>query len=175
VPFRGLAARRRAALPLAPESVDYASSQFSYRHIGRPRELLGEVFRVLRAGGRFVMTNIDPWSMPGWLLYRYFPEAQALDHHDFVPLEQFVALMGEVGFEDVRLSRTDLSRDERLDDFLAYVVARHRASQLIAIPDAAYTHGVQRLQNAVAKAGVQAVERSEFVLATITADKRKCD
>ena len=160
-----------AALPLATESVDYASSQFSYPHIRRTRELLEEVFRVLKAGGRFVMTNIDPWSMPGWLVYRYFPQAQELDQQDFVPIDRFLTLLGEIGFLRARVSRTDLSRNERLDEFLAYVSDRHRASQLLAIPDAAYQNGLKRLEEAVALSGSGAVAKSEFVVVTIMADK----
>jgi hypothetical protein len=117
------------------------------------------------------MTNIDPWSMPGWLVYRYFPEAEELDHQDFMPTERFVALMGDAGFEDVRVFGTNLSRDERLNEFLAYVSTRHRASQLMAISDAAYNRGVQRLREAVANARPDVVERSEFVLVTIMGDK----
>jgi ubiquinone/menaquinone biosynthesis C-methylase UbiE len=165
-----------AALPLASASVDYATSQFSYPHIGRTRELLLEVFRVLKAGGRFVMTNIDPWLMPGWLVYQYFPEAHELDRQDFVPTDRFLALMRDVGFDHIRVSRTDLSRDERLDQFLAYVSRRHRASQLMAISDAAYHRGLQRLEKTVAHAGVpQVVERSEFVFVTIIGDKPPVD
>jgi SAM-dependent methyltransferase len=162
-----------AALPLASASVHYATSQFSYQHIRRIREFLPEVFRILRGGGRFVMTNIDPWSMPGWLVYRYFPAAQELDHRDFVPSHQLLELMAEAGFRRVRISRTDLSRDERLDEFLAYASDRHRASQLMAISDAAYNRGVQHLVETVAKAAQsqQLVERSEFVLVTIVGDK----
>jgi SAM-dependent methyltransferase len=160
------------ALPLASEIIDYATSQFSYPHIGRTRELLHEVFRVLRGGGRFVMTNIDPWSMPGWLVYRYFPEAQELDHQDFMPTDRFRELMADVGFEHVRVSRTELTRDERLDQFFNYASDRHRASQLMAISDAAYDRGIRALKDAVAKAGMpQVAERSEFVLVTIIGDK----
>lgn len=161
-----------AELPLASASVDYATSQFSYPHVRRTPELLLDVFRVLTAGGRFVMTNIDPWSMPGWLIYRYFPEAQELDHQDFVPIDRFLALMKEAGFAHTRTSRTDLSRDERLDQFLAYVTDRHRASQLMAIPAAAYDRGVQRLKNVLANSrGPEIVEKSEFALVTIIGDK----
>jgi SAM-dependent methyltransferase len=161
-----------ALLPLASATVDYATSQFSYQHIRRPRELVAEVFRVLRAGGRFVMTNIDPWSMPRWLVYRYFPGAYELDQQDFIPVDRFVARMVDAGFVHVRASRKDLTRDEPLREFQAYVSDRHRASQLMAIPDAAYTGGMDRLNRAVAHAaGQPAVERSEFVLVTVTGDK----
>jgi SAM-dependent methyltransferase len=164
-----------AALPLASGSVDYATSQFSYPHVRRTPELLLDVFRILKSGGRFVMTNIDPWAMPGWMVYRYFPEAQDLDYRDFLPTERFVALMGDIGFEHVRVSHTDLSRDEPLDEFLTFVSGRHRASQLMAISDAAYYRGVQRVQETVANAGVPQVERSEFLLVTILGDKPPVD
>src|SRR5712691_11766480 len=82
-------------LPLASRSVDYATEPVFLSPHPASRELAAEVFRVLKAGGRFVMTNIDPWSMPGWLVYRYFPEAEELDRQDFMPTERFVAVMGD--------------------------------------------------------------------------------
>jgi ubiquinone/menaquinone biosynthesis C-methylase UbiE len=160
-----------AALPLVSGTVDYATSHFSYLHVRRTPELLLDVFRVLKAGGRFVMTNIDPRAMPRWMVYRFFPEAQELDHRDFIPTERFVALMGDIGFEHVRVSHTELSRDEQLDEFLTFVSGRHRASQLLAISDAAYYRGVQRVRETVATADVPQVERSQFVLVTILGDK----
>ena len=80
-------------LPFATESFDYVTNQFSYPHVGDTRRLVTEIFHVLRPGGRFVMTNIDPWSMPGWLIYQYFPEAETLDRRDFEPVDRF---MGDV-------------------------------------------------------------------------------
>ena len=117
------------------------------------------------------MTNIDPWSMAGWLLYRFFPEAHELDRQDFLPTDRFVDLMTDAGFGQVRVSRVDLSRDERLDQFFGYVSERHRASQLMAISDAAYQRGIQRVEAAVAKSAPHVLQRSEFVVVTIAADK----
>ena len=64
-----------ASLPFGSASLHYATNQFSYQHIRNTERLLGELYRVLKPGGRFVMTNIDPWSMTDWIIYRYFPEA----------------------------------------------------------------------------------------------------
>ena len=61
-----------AHLPLASASFDYATNQFSYHHIVEQERFVYEMLRVLRPGGRFVMTNIDPWSMVDWSIYRYF-------------------------------------------------------------------------------------------------------
>jgi len=125
-----------ATLPLAGATVDYVTSRYSYQHVKRTPQLLCEVFRVLKPGGRFLMSNIDPWSMPGWLVCQYFPAALTLDQQDFVPVAEFVARMQDVGFRDIRVGREDLSKPERLREFLSYACGRHRASQLMAISDA---------------------------------------
>ena len=57
-------------LPFRKDAFHYVSNQFSYPHVRHKERLVSEVLRVLRPGGRFVMTNIDPWSMDGWVLYR---------------------------------------------------------------------------------------------------------
>jgi len=159
-----------ARLPFVASSFDYACSQFSYHHIARTRRLIAEAFRVLRPHGRFSMTNIDPWAMRGWLVYRYFPEAFEADERDFQTVDDFVSQMRQAGFEDVRVRRADLSKTERLGAFLAYASARHRASQLMTISDAAYAAGLRCLEHAVAREGdVEVV--SPFVLVTITGDK----
>ena len=76
---------------MASASFHYVTNQFSYPHIGDKRSFLAEVFRVLGPGGRFVLTNIDPWSMTGWALYRYFPESFALDERYFLPVATLTA------------------------------------------------------------------------------------
>jgi SAM-dependent methyltransferase len=162
-----------AALPLGSATCDYATSQFAYPHVRNPRRLIAEIHRVLRPGGRLVITNIDPWSMPGWAIYRFFPEALAIDREDFLPVADLVSLLGSAGFGHVRASRRSLPTEERYEDFVALLTERHRASQLMAIPDAAYAAGLDRVRaaaDAAAAEGRQAFE-SEFVLVTISADR----
>lgn len=157
-------------LPFAASSFDYACSQFSYHHIGRTPRLLAEAYRLLRLHGRFSITNIDPWAMRGWLVYRFFPEAFDADERDFRRVDELVALMRAAGFDDMSVRRTELTRTERLGEFLAYASARHRASQLMTISDAAYATGLRCLEHAVAREGdTEAV--SPFVLVTITGEK----
>ena len=159
-------------LPLASASVDYATNQFSYPHIGRTGALLAELLRVLKPGGRFVMTNIDPWSMGGWLIYRFFPAARQRDYQDYLPIERFVALMTTAGFENVHARRREFTREEPLAGFLAFVSERHRASQLMVISDAAYAAGIQRIRDLIrGDTRGDAVMTSEIGLVTITGDK----
>jgi ubiquinone/menaquinone biosynthesis C-methylase UbiE len=163
-----------AVLPVMSDTCDYVTSQFSYPHVRNPHGFITEVFRVLRPGGRFVMTNIDPWSMTGWAIYRYFPEALTLDHQDYLPVDQFVDLMRTTGFSNVSIRHEDRPswRDHRA--FLAFASERHRASQLMAIPDAAYAGGLQRLQQDAAAASDAGDSQfvSEFRVVTIRGDKK---
>jgi ubiquinone/menaquinone biosynthesis C-methylase UbiE len=161
-----------AVLPLHHDSVDYACNQFSYHHMLVKEAMVHEVWRVLKPGGQFVMTNIDPWSMSNWLVYQYFPAARDIDQHDFLPVERFVAVMRAAGFVNVRAHRECHWPREALQDFLAYASQRHRTSQCMVISDADYHAGLQRLEQSIANAqGQQLVVDSEFCLVTIIGDK----
>ena len=159
-------------LPLASGCFDYATNQFSYHHIADKAAFIHEVFRVLRPGGRFVMTNIDPWSMLDWAIYRYFPEAFELDERDCLTSAAFCALMTAVGFAEIRIDRRVTVRPLGLDDFLGYASDRHRTSQFIAISDAAYVQGLARLRRNVADAGAsQPTVDLGVCLLTISGDR----
>jgi len=161
-----------AVLPLHADSVHYVCNQFSYHHMPVKEAMVYEVYRVLKPGGRFVVTNIDPWSMPNWLVYQSFPAARDIDQHDFLPLESFVAIMRAAGFVNVRAHREYHGTREVLQDFLAYASQRHRASQYMALSDADYHAGLQRLAQAIAHAqGQPLVVDTEFCLVTVVGDK----
>jgi demethylmenaquinone methyltransferase/2-methoxy-6-polyprenyl-1,4-benzoquinol methylase len=122
---RGLAGRGRLVggdgehLPVRDGLVDGALVAFGIRNVGEPLAALGEVRRVLRPGGRFVVLE---FSMPEGLLgrayrvyftrilprigglvsgdssaYAYLPASVA----GFASPEEFAALMKEAGFERV--------------------------------------------------------------------------
>lgn len=158
------------ALPLRSGCIDYVCSQFAHAHIADKRELLREVHRVLAARGRFVLMNIDPWAMPDWILYRYFPEAQARDQADFVPHGTLLELLREAGFYRVEALRDHREEQVSVREFFAFASARWRASQFTAIPDAAYQSGLERLSKRVQQPDAE-TERSSFCLMTYIADK----
>jgi SAM-dependent methyltransferase len=161
-----------AELPFASGSFDYATSQFSYQHVRNTEKLIAELFRVLKPSGRFVMTNNDPWSMTGWSIYRYFPEALDVDYQDFMPLDQFIALMVDAGFRDILSERTRIDQNESVRRFLAYASERHRASQFMAISDAAYDAGLRKLNEDASKVDKHDKRlESEFVLVTVSGDR----
>jgi len=159
-------------LPFSAESFHYACNQFSYQHARNNEKLLTEIFRVLKPGGRFVMTNIDPWSMTGWKIYKYFPESLELDYQDFLPADRFVEIMDHVGFQDVHVNYNQIEDRESLKSFLKYSSERHRTSQLMAISDEGYHGGIQKLKGEVLYTGEkEKVLESEFVKVTISGDK----
>ena len=65
--------------PFPDASFDYITNQFSYPHVDDKLRLIAEMYRLLKPGGRFAITNIDPWSMRDWIIYRYFPAARTRD------------------------------------------------------------------------------------------------
>ncbi len=157
------------AMPLASGSVDYATNQFSYPHMPDKRAFFGEVFRVLRRPGRFVLRNIDPWSMPDWIIYRFFPEARDIDYVDFLPVDALVALLRETGFGSVTVTRSEDRKEESLRAFLAR--QRHSASQFTAITDAAYEAGRRRVQQALGEDGADVTVTSCAALIVVCADR----
>lgn len=157
-----------AQLPFRDASFDHVTTQYSYQHVRDPERLVAGARRILRPGGRFVMTNIDPWGMEDWAVYRYFPESLELDHADFVPVERFVGLMKDAGFDEIAAERSRTTQSTDLREVLAFADARHRSSQFLAISDDAYEAGIRRLREEVARAGDEPLPlESGFCLVTV--------
>jgi SAM-dependent methyltransferase len=161
-----------AATPFRSDCFHYVTNQFSYHHVRCKEKLIAEIHRLLRAGGRFAMTNLDPWAMADWIVYRYFPAARVCDHRDFLPTEAFAQLMERAGFTNIRVTSHHHTPERDLHQFLEYASQRFRTSQLIAIPDAAYEAGIREIKRDIGKAGDgRTPVRSEVCVVTITGDK----
>ena len=160
-----------SALPFRGGTFHYVSNQFSYPHMRQQERFIAEVFRVLRPGGRFVMTNIDPWSMTGWVLYRFFPAARTLDYRDFMTGDDFSNVMRDAGFVDVEAARDPKSTREDLGAYLTYASERHRTSHFMAMSDEDYRAGIRRLERAVVTGRPGDTVASESCLITVRGDK----
>ena len=160
-----------ACAPFPDASFDYITNQFSYPHVQDKPGLFRETARLLRPGGRFVLTNLDPWAMPNWILYRYFPAARERDRRDFLPAEDIAARLSAVGLANVQVRRQRRDGDEELGKFLAYASQRFRASQLLVISDADYQAGLTRLGHDLTRLGADARVPSQFCFVTVTADR----
>jgi ubiquinone/menaquinone biosynthesis C-methylase UbiE len=157
--------------PFANGSFGYITNQFSYHHVQDKDGMIRAIFRILKPGGRFVITNLDPWSMLDWIVYTYFPESRLRDLADFLPVDQLTALMQETGFCNIHVRYKHSQSEENLNDFLTYASQRHRTSQLIAIPDHAYEEGIAKLKEYTGKVGMGFRVSSEICLVWITGDK----
>ena len=117
------------------------------------------------------MTHLDPWSMPGWLVYRYFPGARRRDYQDFLPAEIFADRMQDAGFVNTAVRRTHHTEKLCLGKFLDYASQRHRTSQLMVISDQSYEEGLGTLREDIRRFGDTRLLDSETCLITITGDK----
>ena len=158
-------------LPFGNKSFDYITNQFSYHHVYQKDRLIAEIYRTLKHSGRFVITNLDPWSMAGWIVYRYFPTSKTRDLSDFLPVEELVSLMEETGFSNIRVKREHIRSEENLYAFLQYAGQRYRTSQLITIQDHEYETGLAKLREQAMKLGKEFRVSSEICLIWVIGDK----
>ncbi len=158
-----------AWLPFRDGSFDFVTSQFSFHHVQGKASMLAEVHRVLRRGGRFVLTNITPWGMKGSWIYRYFPAAWELDIRRYLPEADVEKLMAQAGFTSIDVETRHEPHEKRLADFLDIV--RERAiSHFAAISEEAYAAGVQRMEAELDADSGRCVA-SEVCFIKIVADK----
>ena len=159
-----------AAMPFREASFDFVTSQFSFHHVQNKPSMIADVFRVLRPGGRFVMSNISPRDMSGWIIYRFFPAAWEKDLQDFLPKEEIECLFRDVGFRNVAVSLQRRSYEIPLREFLESARQRIHVSQLVTISDADYQNGLTRIEQAL-KENTSAVLSNEIGLIKVIGDK----
>jgi ubiquinone/menaquinone biosynthesis C-methylase UbiE len=157
--------------PFANCAFDYITNQFSYHHVQDKSKMISSIFRILKPSGRFVITNLDPWSMPGWIVYTFFPAACDRDLSDFLPVDDITARLEKAGLCNAQVKYQHSHRTENLNDFLNYASQRHRTSQLMAIGQNDYDRGIAELKERVAQFGTSARISSDICLVWITSDK----
>jgi len=157
--------------PFGNNRFNYITNQFSYHHVQNKLRFFTETYRILKPGGRFVITNLDPWSMAGWIIYQYFQASWERDLSDFLPANEIVLRMEQVGFSSIQVKRDHRRTEENLSEFLGYASQRHRTSQLIAIQDREYENGIARIRDQVVRFGREFQVSSEICLIRILGDK----
>jgi len=161
-----------ALLPFGAPYFDFVTCQYALHHVHDKAAMLEAVFRVLRPGGRFVLSNICPQEMADWLYYQYFPESRVRDFQAFWPPDVVVRTMEAVGFVAVVVERQHLCYEQDLHVWLDTVRLRETCSQLLTISDAAYEAGVQRLERELAEGHAPLVRVDHVCLVTIRGEKR---
>ncbi len=129
------------------------------------------MFRLLRPGGRLVMTNLHPHTMQNWLYYRYFPAALTRDLHDFMSHDALADLMRQVGFHPVSTDLQPITYEEDLHHFHQIATQRDTCSQLLTLSDPDYRAGLQRLRQDLRNAPVPHPVPDGITLLTLVAHK----
>jgi hypothetical protein len=134
--------------------------------------MLGEVFKILRPGGRFVMRNLCPQEHLDRLYYESFPEAQTIDLEDFWPPDTIVSAMQAIGFVAISAAPEHIRFEQDLRVWLDMVRRRDLNSQLMAISDRVYEEEIARLERELADGSSVRVRTDRLCLLTIRGDKR---
>lgn len=142
-----------AALPLRASAFDFINNQYSFHHVHDKPGMTREVYRILKSGGRFVMSNICPQEVKSRFIYEYFPETLTYDLQDFMPPEDIVGHMREAGFVNAGFDLEHIQWDSTLTDFEHGVTRRDSCSQLITISDEAYQAGLDRVRAEIKQKG----------------------
>lgn len=159
-------------LPFRDAAFDYVTSQYQLHHVRDKAAMAREVARILRPGGRFVMTNIAPRRMPKWPCYRFFPGTFEQDLADFLPDEATVELLREAGLPEVRLEGQHIPYRRDLREYAIEARRRDACSQLLTIPDADYERGLRAIERAITESGPRAAPMEcEVYTVKIVADR----
>lgn len=155
-PSEGMLARARAklpdsklllgsaeSLPFPDAAFDFVATRFTFHHFEDKPRALREMRRVLAPGGTLFLTNIAPERMPGWWVFRLFPEAAA-DNERYWPAERLASELTTLGFEVTWEAPPTLSTVPLAE---ALTEARKRdQSHLYVMDDAAYTRRLKELK-----------------------------
>jgi len=76
VPQASLSIAPAESLPFPERHFRFVSSRFTFHHFADKPRAVSELVRVLEQGGMLSIMNIVPERMPGWWVFRFFPEAR---------------------------------------------------------------------------------------------------
>jgi len=92
---------RAHAIPYPDGSFDRVTAVVSFHHMEDPDQVLTEVHRVLRAGGRFVLMELPPSRAPSTLFHWF--AARRGEHLSFSNPDELAQTLEVHGFRDVSI------------------------------------------------------------------------
>jgi SAM-dependent methyltransferase len=131
---------RAEQLPFEDASFDAGLARWVVHHIDRPTAF-GEVLRVLRPGGRLVITTTDPDAVHTHWMVPFFPRLVAIERGRFPSGEALSGELTNAGFEAVRVVPFVLERRLTRDEALEKLHGR-AYSTFALMTDAEYAQGV---------------------------------
>lgn len=130
------------ALPYADATFDYVVCRFAFHHFSGKAGAVREMARILKPGGAVRIQNLAPELSGDWWLYKYFPEAVAIDEKRFWPLQRLEAALEAAGLS-VTIKTEKMARSPLR---MFYDEAMNReTSELVLMDDLAYARGMAAL------------------------------
>jgi ubiquinone/menaquinone biosynthesis C-methylase UbiE len=149
-------------LPFADGSFDAALMRLVVHHVDR-QAAFSELLRVLRSGGRLVITTTDPDAFSAFWMAPYFPSYVEIERNRFPSGETLRLELEEAGFRSIRIEPFVMERKFSRAEALAKL--RGRAySTFVLMSDDEYEHGL-----AAAEAGLPDVVAYELRLLNVVA------
>jgi len=138
---------RAEELPFGAESFDAVVMRTVVHHLDRPAAF-AEIRRVLRPGGRCVITTTDPEAFDRFWLRTYFPSYVAIERGRFPDARTLEAELGQAGFSDI--STASYATLRRFSREVALEKLRGRAYSTFALmSDEEYANGVAAAEAAL--------------------------
>jgi len=93
-------------LPFTEASFDRVLVNFGLLHLSRPERACAEAFRVLRAGGKLYVDNVDLCSEKGWEIFQrhrqFRPETRPAHITECSTPQELEEYLWRAGFEDIQ-------------------------------------------------------------------------
>ncbi len=154
-----------SVLPYINDQFDYIVNNFAFHHFNEKLKVLQEVTRCLRSEGVLRLKDIDPYKMPGWWVYKYFPSTYQIDTDRFWETDRILAVLKDLGFEveiDVEYNVFQTEVEQIIQD------AENRdISELTLITEEEYIKGLETLKTMLTEKGTKTIT-DELALITIT-------
>ncbi len=155
-----------SVLPYMDDKFDYIVNNFAFHHFDKKLKTLKEVTCCLNSKGVFRLKDIDPYKMPGWWVYKYFPSTYQIDTDRFWESDKILGVLKDLGFEveiDVEQNKYETELEQIIQD------AENRdISELTLINEEEYIKGIETLKIMLKEKGAKTIP-DELALITITA------
>ncbi len=156
------------ALALPESAIAVLTTPLAVQAHGDREEMVRGMAARLEVGGCWHIIDILPASMPAHWVFAYFPDAWRLAHSRLWSGHDFYNALRQAGLQVTQKEHTFF---QAVSLGAAQMIARRREGLLALLPDDVYEMGLQRLEQAIAEQGEEALVSSEFTLIEILAVK----
>jgi len=155
VPDAHLLLASAEALPLRDGLFDRLLIVNALHHFPEPARALEEARRVLTPGGKLMIVGLQPRvTTTDWYVYRYFADTLERDLQRYPAEQTLAAWLARAGFA-APVQHVAQRFDQHVPAQSALstgMIAKHTTSQLAELSDAAYAHGIAKIEESASRA-----------------------